>query len=582
METFLLVEAILVAVLALPIGVLAVWARGSEAPPDDATVSSKRRLISADLFRYWGAVILAMASTLLVAWFFFWFQKLNRHYLPVTWGPYPFNYAGITLLTLELILLFTPVLLAVAHLLGGWESLSRAFVVLLLGGPLVMVFAAVALVLAHLAPALTTAVLLVGIWSIGLMGAYYLAWWGRAQKKLVLLGGWTGFYLLAGLIAFTIGRLGLWFALVPAVWGFLSALYAATGLVLPTANVTERWQALRTLLTFALTTNFPYYHIEDWQKRENYLQPLPEPRVAGNPFRKYFAGPGVILTDANHLAVLWDGFKYRVLSPGLAFTQAYEELYEVVDLRPQLRVTTIEAETADGIVTKTLIFAPHRIAAGGRQLALGSSYPYDEEAVLRAVCDNAYIEHHFDRKDNLAEEQLESKKWHELAVMFAQPIFKDLILRRTCNALHEGGTDRIEIAREFVDRLRAQLAEVGIELIGGGLSNILVPDEVVEQRIASWAAKWKRRIEIELGEQEAAIAKMLDPIWATAQLEIYADLARILQQTGTEAPDVIAFQLVEALGAPPAEQKNIQNLPKFMWTFMRRGRRMDDQAAKSA
>ncbi len=568
METFLLIEAILVSLLALPLGVLAVRARGRDAPAAD---SGPFKRIPTDLLIYWGAVISVAALTLLAAWFFFWFRELNRHNLPLTLGPYPFNYAGVTVLALEVILLLTPVVLALAYLLGQRESLLRAFGVLLLFGLAVVMLAAITLFLAFVAPALTMAFLMLGIWLLGLFGAYYIAWWGRSQNRMVLMGSWTGCYLLVGLVAFIIGRLGLWFIVLPAILGFIVALYALSGLVLPTANGQERWQALRTLLTFAMGTNFSYYFIEDWQKRENYIDPLPEPRVTGNAFRKYFAGPGVVLTDANHLAVLWDGFKYRVAPPGLTFTEPYEQLYAAVDLRPQLRVTTIDAETSDGVVTNTLIFAPHRIAAGGRQAALGASYPYDEDAVLRAVCDNAYIEHHFDRKDNLADEKLESKQWHELAVMFAAPILKSLMLRRTCNELHEPGTTRVEIATEFVRRLREQLADVGIELIGGGLSNITVPAAVVEQRIESWAAKWKRQIEIELGEEEAEITKMLDPIWAKAQLDIYAELAAILRDAGDQAPEVIAFQLVDALAASPMEEKNVQDVPKFMWSFMRRG-----------
>lgn len=77
-----------------------------------------------------------------------------------------------------------------------------------------------------------------------------------------------------------------------------------------------------------------------------------------------------------------------------------------------------------------------------------------------------------------------------------------------------------------------------------------------------------------MGDEEAEILKKLDPIWMEAQLDVYTELARILKQASDLDLDLdtIALQLVEALGTMPMKQKNVQDLPTFMWMLMRQGR----------
>jgi hypothetical protein len=55
---------------------------------------------------------------------------------------------------------------------------------------------------------------------------------------------------------------------------------------------------------------------------------------------------------------------------------------------------------------------------------------------------------------------------------------------------------------------------------------------------------------------------------------VYTDLAQILKQASDLDLDLdtIALQLVDALGAMPPKQKNVQDLPTFMWTMLRHGR----------
>lgn len=560
MAKMLLIEAILVCLIAFPVGW---WVRRARAEGGTS--------VWGDFIAFTLPIILAVAVLGLGVWLLALQDILPLQHLPATVWRYDLDCLGGVILISEILLWLCLPVAAIAYLIGGLPSMKIAVLSLALLGVLALLFAVVARKI--YLPGLDVLVFGLGVWSVGLVGAVVIAWRGRARTKAPLLWGWTGFFLLCLLIAFTIGRSGVLFILLPAVLVFFATLYVLSIVLLPVQSPQERWNAFCSLLAYALGTNYPIYVIEDWHTREHRDERLPAPRVPGNPFSRFFSGPGIILNDANHAAVLWDSKSYRIAHPGLNFTHTYEQLFAAVDLRPQLRNATIKAETADGITTSTLVFMPQQIASGGQSLKLGASYPYDEAALLRAVCDNAYVEHHFSRDDeNLADEQLQHIHWDELSQMLAPPILRDLILSRKCDDLHQSGTARVEIAQEFVRRLREQLAEVGVALVGGGLSNITVSDEVSSQRIANWEAKWKRQIEVELGKEEAEVTAQLDPLWARAQLEVYTDLARILRQSGDLDLDSIALQLVDALGAMPPRQKNVQDIPTFMWAMMRHGR----------
>ncbi len=422
---------------------------------------------------------------------------------------------------------------------------------------------------------LASAVFLVGILTL------WMEWsTGRNPNFRRVALGWSLIWAICGLGYLLAGRWGILFLSFPAmVMGLMSA-YRFSSLALPLSKPAEHWLALRCALTYALGTNYPYYVIRDWKNSSNANETIPKPGAPGNPFLQFFAGPGIVLTDCAHAAVLNDGFAYRVAHPGLTFTNIYEQLFAAVDLRPQLRVTTIPAETKDGILTKTLVFMPHRIDTGGKTASLGNSLPYDEQALLKAVTQNIYIEHDW-RRDETGKgiETIKRVPWDELVLMEGPAIFKNIVVGYTCNELHEtqdGKRDpRAEIGQAFRNQLKSRMSEFGIEMVGGGLSNIVPERSVVEQRIANWSAKWKKRIEEEIGKAEAAITLTMEPVWAEAQLSTYQDLARILERTGTLSDEVIAFQLVEALGAiPPKEvfEHPEKGLPEFIRALMRRSK----------
>ena len=396
---------------------------------------------------------------------------------------YPSNYLGVIGLLLEITLLTTPWSGVAWYLLNdegeaasqqsswGWNAVLNVFIV---GSTLV--FGLVEVYLFNMG--VGTSILASGlfIFSLGLvllsgLGLLFhsTAWW-----KIPAL--WSGFFMLLAVGYVAAGRLGLYFIFLPAL-AFISILwYFLSQQALPVTDPAQRRLAFKGLLGFIFGRHYPFYVIGDWQKGEAAERKTPAPTVSGNPFSRSFSGPGIILNDSNHLALMWDGYYPRICPPGLEFTRKYEELYAAVDLRPQLRGATVKAETSDGIVTQTYIFMPHRINQGGEKVRLGYSYPYDAEAVEKAVYENAYMDHKWWRdEEGLAHEEVQRIPWHELIVMQGPEILKQIIAKYKCNELHYSKKDpnpRVAIAGAFVKGLRAEMRPLGIDLIGGGISNI--------------------------------------------------------------------------------------------------------------
>lgn len=473
-----------------------------------------------------------------------------------------------------------------AYVLGGFLGY---FLSKMMGTLLVQVFAMLtalvciysAVLLGGLNEWLAALGLLVVMILIGTIGARFFSkaiLRGQGAKPVGIL--WLGFCATCLIGYWVAGRLGTFTITLPTLLIFWGFLYYLSRFILPLQN-DQRSQAFRSLITFTLGTNYSYYVIEDWRNQENCEQQTPDPRVPGNAFNQFLAGPGIILNDANHVAVTTTGFKLRVIPPGLSFTEKYEELYAVVDLRPQLRIHKgIKTETKDGITVSTLTFMPHRIGADGRQPALGKSYPYNEDDVLKAVFREGVIEHKWARDDEeQATEDISKTLWDELVLIMGPPILKDIILDYKCNELHmpEGPRPRdprVEIVKAFKSRMKEAMKPFGIEMVGGGISNIVPPDEVVEQRIRNWEAKWKRQIEVELGEIKAEKIRQSASVWTEGQLQMMDTISRMLERDDLEiSEEALVFQLLDALTKEDPSEPSPEPISETsLIAGMRRGR----------
>jgi hypothetical protein len=341
----------------------------------------------------------------------------------------------------------------------------------------------------------------------------------KMRRAIPILIGWhafCGLFWIGHLIA---GPVGLLTITVPATLLFWSALLIGAGwFVLPLdsddelqASLQYHLYAVKSFLTFILNTNYPYVALLD---REMVT------RVEGNRFKKFFAGPGIVLSGPDHVAAIWDGFDFkRVSTPGLSFTWAYEEVKEPLDLRPQLRAFTVKATTKDGIPISVFTFVPHRLDPHNRPDAtrpkpqLGASFPYSQSSIIK-VLHHETVEYRRVGQGPKQSETREEGTWDTMVPRKAEEILTNVLANYTfdelCAPFDRERDPRTEIRNRFIAELTESVAPWGIQVVGGGISNILPPfkgawssDTVWRARIENWRIAWARQMLEELGQGEA-------------------------------------------------------------------------------
>ena len=338
---------------------------------------------------------------------------------------------------------------------------------------------------------------------------------------------------------------GIWF--VGGALGELEplALYFAivfTGLVAillpPLLSPAQHWEAFKAIITYNLGTNYPYKAVKGR---------MLVTRAEGSPYSQVLAGPGIVLTDADHAIVVYRGGRFnRVSHPGLTFTFAFEEAMQAVDLRPQLRTTPgLAATTRDGIEVTFDVVCCVQTATDGRKPELGRPFPYDPVAVARAV-----------HAQRVGQDTHEIQGWDRLVSQACERAVRDIIAEYSLDELtnlDSSRDPRTDIANRMVDDVRVQMQQQdwGLELVFGTIGSISPPQDVIQKRVDDWKAR--RESELETLEAEAVAVEIhwIEQARATAHVELFRtiieglDLAANLQPE--DARKLMAFQLLEAI-----------------------------------
>ncbi len=378
---------------------------------------------------------------------------------------------------------------------------------------------------------------------------------------------WFWYVALGTLVFINATWLGLATIALPAFILLIGGLFFFSRFLLP-ITPDQRRLAFRSLLSFALGTNFPFYVIRDWKKEG------PKERVGGNTYGKFFSGPGVVLTSCDHLVITTTQvFDHIVRPPGLGFTGKYERLQDVVDLRPQLRAFTVKAETQDGIPVDVFSFWPCQIDTGGESPKLGSSFPYNEDSVFQAV----YLQSqdHDWRRDDAGQrlEDVDKIDWDDFhAKVIAPPILKKVILEYTCDELCSPGDPRVDIRARIRGELEDALEPYGIQIVGGGISDLVPTDEAIQQRIENWKVRWKREITAELAELEAAKSRYEpEVIRAQVMLEQISIIARSLEDVLADdnlSQQVIALRFIESIQEMLKQSPDLEAVSPEAWEML--------------
>jgi regulator of protease activity HflC (stomatin/prohibitin superfamily) len=373
-------------------------------------------------------------------------------------------------------------------------------------------------------------------------------WRPTLWSMAVLLWFMLWLTLLFGLGEYRLGVI-LLVSLVLSSGVFMLGLRLTSGYLLPLPEG-EHWrEMLGFLRDFAQGYNFPGYVVVD----ELYDEDKVELRVPGDRFSEFANAPGFAISDANYAMAISSNIKFKgVKGPGVVFIRYADQVTQTVDLRPQLRAFPVEAVTKDGIQIKTLVFTPCRIDTRGKPPRLGEHLPYSSAAGFKAI--RAQEMRH--QGPGQTPDSKKRYKWEELSRSIATRILQDIISRYEFDELYGpyrpgGDPPRKDIAKELVQRLRGELKQIGIELIGGGISDLQPADpEVYVKRAQNWKEEWMYKIALQKTEGQAEWIKMVERARLEAQADLILSLGRRLESSMTKTemrPEAALTQFVQML-----------------------------------
>lgn len=334
---------------------------------------------------------------------------------------------------------------------------------------------------------------------------------------------------------------------------FLTVLFLLGGFLLPfpppdrslsrSERLRRRWKesqrVFKILLDVLMGQNYPFWVVTDEPREEDKI----EERGKGDALAMFAIGNGIIISDCDHAVAVSDGIRFKgAQGPGLSFTGFADRPMRTLDLRPQLRAFTVQGLTRDGIQVKVLAFTPFQIDRGEQQPRLGEPFPYRKSAAFRAV--------HAQMMAVAGGPDHPLHAWDELPQLYGTRILQDILAQYNFDDLYryDPGEEppRVRIAREFRDRLRAELEPLGIQLIGGGISNLLpVREEVLQERVRNWRAEWVRRILIQQAEGQRERLWRIEQARAEAQAHLILALGEQLAELDRPDTPVTPQKIVD-------------------------------------
>lgn len=320
---------------------------------------------------------------------------------------------------------------------------------------------------------------------------------------------------------------------------FVFGLHATSGFLLPHPAGGDRGRLIFDYLRDRIISrNFPSYVVVDEPFEEDKLEKrVPGSRFAGGGLdRAAPLAPGFVLSDCDHAVVISSGTKFKgVGGPGVTELRYADQVVQTIDLRPQLHAFHVEAHTKDGIKIRVLAFTPCTVNAGDQKPRLGEPLPYKKSEAFKAI--RAQRTEH-------SGQQTRQRKWHELPTIVAERVLQDIIGEYTFDDLcapnaAEGTPPRVSIAEAFRERVRAELEPLGIDLVGGGISDLQPADpRVYVKRAESWQAEWMRTVTLKKAQGRAEWLRTVERARAEAHADLILTLGSQLEQLSASRAEV--------------------------------------------
>ena len=259
-----------------------------------------------------------------------------------------------------------------------------------------------------------------------------------------------------------------------------------------------------------------------------------------------------------------DGFA-RAAGAGYVQLRKGEFIKHVLDLRPHRREQRVNVVTRDGIpctMQMAVVFCVRRLTAEqiAEQGAEEKPYPYDPSAIFQVSYFSTYGE---------GESEI---PWTERIIPLAEVELVTELANYTVDQLHvqpsrTAAGHRLEMEKLEAlvrQRLQQRLLENGVEIVAVELGDVLLPEDVRQQRIANWQADWQRQAQVALAQGDAGALQRLEEARTAAELAFVRQIMAAIEQnppTGSwRLTDVVNLAALQALEGGAGEMPS-QLLP---------------------
>jgi hypothetical protein len=329
-------------------------------------------------------------------------------------------------------------------------------------------------------------------------------------------------------------------------------------------NRKENQQKTLTFLKYLLGIQFPIWIPETRTERAL------EKRIDGDNTMG-FGRPGVIHTWSHHAVGLSNGIEFkRVDGPGIIFTEPLENPIALVDLRTQLRTSSIKTVTSDGIKITAIVFAaftinreklPKRMYAElrhvtGRNFEIDhseGSYAYSSGRVYSVLSTSGI------NTVSATDSEKPEFYWDEWVVKKIEHAARQVVSERSLDELWRPKTNNLgasaleEMAVAMKNLLSDKLMEAGINLFTVRIVNYDIPEDspIVQQNIKTWSSYWEQKITEAQADVEMIYREEIENAHAYAKSMLLGTVAESIRESRNIHPDlprhVIAQYYVHAL-----------------------------------
>lgn len=235
----------------------------------------------------------------------------------------------------------------------------------------------------------------------------------------------------------------------------------------------------------------------------------------------------------------------RPAGPGFVVLYKGEQIWRVIDLRPQRRSQAVTTKTRDGIPIETTVsvtFQVRREEAGGFEGMDDVLYPFDPDAIFHVSYDETVDEH-----GNLL-------PWTQQLTPPAAAILANEIPKHTLNELTraEEGVSPLEAIKLTITReLQRRFLPQRIDVLVVGVGGLSLPEEVRDQQFLTWQADWLRRIRTTNASGNAEALRRVKRAQARAQIEIIESITHSIdtmrREEGADLSQIILLRMIKAL-----------------------------------